>query len=546
MSKASVFGAIESSAKASPKVFPGGISFPKLRGQLVQVGRLAPAWWSQSRDRALREFWKDDGAFLSSLMFNAAEKLVNIPFRIVARDMSIASHVAQAEELEQMYQIASEYGNGVQAAMHKWVEDWLGTDNGGFLEILGEGEKDQPLTGMAWGIRHIDSLTATRTGDPIRPVNVIERGTGRYDLHWTRVMFASQMPSSDSDMLGVGYSSVSRSLMIANDLSSMLNYKAEKMGSRPKSKLLVGQNIGGEEIMQAFAVADAIMNELGLRNFAKLVAIGGIDVKIDSVDLNSFDPFDERTQTTLGLYALAAAWGLEANEILPVTGDKSSDEVAMQRARGKLPQTYVTTVEKQLGFKLLPPHLKLLLDFPDDARDREQAMIEDIHARNTQRMVASGATTERVERRRMYQRGSISRQMFVEMQLEEGYLEDGTPVGSLFFNEGYSHLLLLPREYLVVEEESRADAMRAIQANRAAVLAAMNVNSAAQKRKANEAMAALDWLESLYNKPVIVQADPEPVAPIGIERTPLEDGGKSDKSASFFTKGRLTTSSQTP
>ena len=478
-------------------------------------------------------------------MFNASSKLANIPFRIVARDQGIQSHVSQAKELEEQFSVISEDGQGIYVSTQKWIEDWLGTDNGGFMEIVGPGSRDSMLETIPYGVRHIDSIDCIRTGNPIYPVKVVNAvGGGPYVLHWTRVMFSSQLPSSDKQMFSVGYSSVSRSIAIAHDLMSMLNYKAEKMGSRPKSKMLVGKNISSEEIMQSFVVADAIMNELGLENFAKLVAIGGVDIEIDAVDLNVYDPFDEKTQTTLGLYALAFAWGLEANEVLPTTGDKGSDEVAQQRARGKLPQVYVSTMQNQLGFKLLPGHLMLQLDFPDDARDREVAMIEDIHARNAQRMVASGTTTNGVERRRMFERGAITERMFIEMQLEQGKLADGTPVGSLFFNNGYSHLLLLPREYLAISEELKNEAILAINANIAAVLAAMNTSSVAQRRKATEAHAALQWLKDEYNSSIVVQPPPEPVAPIGIDRTPLEDGGRSDKSASFFPKRNLATSSR--
>ena len=545
MSKQAIISAVEEATAGRPGGGGAGIeNFAKFSKSLVRIGALAPPWWSPYRDAFLREYWKDDGAFLSGIMFNAANKLANIPPRVVARDPSIASHVAQAEELEEIITIASEYGQGLHTTMLKWVEDWLGTDNGGFMEVLGGGPRDGEIKGLPIGVRHVDSLLATRTGDPIYPVRVIESGK-RYLLHWTRVIYASQSPSADRDMYGVGYSSVSRSIKIAHDLNSMLNYKAEKMGSRPKSKLLVGKNIGGDEIMQAFAVADLIMNELGLVNFAKLVAIGGSDIEVNDIDLNSFDPFDEKTQTTLGMYALAFAWGLEPAEVLPVVGSASSNEqIALQRSRGKLPQTFVTTLENGMSFKLLPRHLKFALDFPDDSHDHQVAVIEDIHARSTQRMVASGATTKQVERRRMYDRGALTRQMFIEMQLSEGVLEDGSPVGRLFFDEGYSHLLLLPRQYLVTSPEYKTEAMTAVYANRAAVFAAMNTGSVAQKRKSNEALAALQWLENQYT--FVQNETPEPEVPLPIgatSRTANEDGGASDKSAGFFQK-RLTELSQ--
>ena len=157
-------------------------------------------------------------------------------------------------------------------------------------------------------------------------------------------------------------------------------------------------------------------------------------------------------------------------------------------------------------------------------------------------MVATGATTKKVERRRMYDRGVVTRDMFIEMQLSEGMLEDGTPVGRLFMDAGYSHLLLLDRGLLVIDPTRYNEAMLAINANRVAVFAFMSNNgSLAQQRKAKEALAALDWLKGEYDsfRMNMVAEEPEEegrgAPPIGAtERTPLQDGGASDKSAGFF------------
>jgi len=327
-------------------------------------------------------------------------------------------------------------------------------------------------------------------------------------------------------MYGVGYSSVSRSVLIAKDLVSMQIYKAEKMGSRPQNQLLVGKNITGSEIMTAVQAADTLMTELGTEYYSKVVAIGGQEVEIDVISLNKFDPFDEETQVTLGMYALAFAWGLEPADVFPVgTTSRASEMVSVQRARGKLPETYRSSVVRQLEYKLLPPNLKLVMEFSDDAADRERAITEDIEARTSERNLKSGAMTVPAERSRMRRHGTITRGELKRMNLQDGLLEDGRPIAILFYNDEYNEYLTVDRGYLVVEDyaDNPRDVIRAIQQNKNDVYKLMAQGGDAI-RLGEDALGALEWLERQYKD--VGEPEPEPEAePQPDTEVNLEDGG---------------------
>ena len=85
-------------------------------------------------------------------------------------------------------------------------------------------------------------------------------------------------------------------------------------------------------------MAEELMDSLGLRRYAKTVVIGGeVDIDVKAVDLNNFEPFDEETGTLMAMYALSYIWGLDVRDLWPISGAKSSDQVANMKARGRLP-----------------------------------------------------------------------------------------------------------------------------------------------------------------------------------------------------------------
>ncbi len=248
---------------------------------------------------------------LSGLANTAMTKLANIPLTFRPRDKTITSHVDSAIEFDKMVRVVSEGGEGLRATMKRFILDYLVTDNGGFMEIMGDGPPDGPIAGMPWGIRHLDSLRCRRTGSAKYPVAFIDPKSDnkRYKLHNSRVIYFAQQPSSHKR--GVGFSSVSRSNLLGEVLKSQIVYKMEKMGSRPNTKVFVGDGLPAEKMMAAFVAANTLQDNLGLEYFGKNVFIGGEGAALIATDLNNFDPFDEETGTLMAMYAIAFCWGLK-------------------------------------------------------------------------------------------------------------------------------------------------------------------------------------------------------------------------------------------
>jgi len=462
------------------------------------IKAVAP-WWSRTRDK--------DGENASIVMGKAQNKLAAIPIKIVPNDLSIVAHVRQANMFIERLTNNSEFGLGLHQTMLKFAEDYLGQDNGAFMEILGDGDPSGPIIGPVMGVRHLDSSYCTRTADPIYPVIYTGEDGKDYKIHNARIIFISQMPSAKREMHNVGFCSMSRSLRIIQNMHNVLNYQDEKMGARAASQILVGSGITGKEIIKTIAASSHMMDNLGLENLARTVALGSAtgDIDLKRIELNNFDPFDESTTKTFAAYALASAWGLEFQELIPIQGTKSSEIVSLQRARVGLPQAFMKSFMHQANIKLVPPYLQVQMDYVDDQADQQHAIIEDITSRSFERQMAAGVTTPEVVQQVMFERGYINRGQLRSMQLARGKLENGTPVQSLFFNKSYESYFLVPESLLLGGDDPEA-ALAAIKANEVYIYNIVGTTgSGIVHNQAEEALLALDWLKSEYKNSLMQQ-----------------------------------------
>lgn len=425
----------------------GGADVVSTLSFMAQAGQLAPPWWSRARDAWLSNFWKSSN-HLSLVIYNAQSKLAGIPFVIEPVDPSVGKHVAQASFITETLTIGSEMGQGVSAALEKFYEDLLTLDNGAFLEVIGDGAPDGPIAGTPLAVRHLDSQRCTRTSDPVYPVVYEARDGRRYKLHWTRVIFLSQMASSRRAMNGVGFSAVSRSIDVAQTAIDIIRYKQERLGSRPPNQIIVGKGVRAETIMTAIRSAEAEMTDRSYRRYSRSIAIGSdnADIDLDIKNLHHIDPFDERTGITFAMYAIASAFGLDVTEVWPVAGSAPSGDAAKlqnMRARGKLPAQVTEALAFQFNTKFLPPYLRMRFDFKDDEEDQARALIRDIRGRNRERDIGNGTITVRAARQAMLKDGDTSRPLFRQMEWSSGRTESGLPLYALFFSAEEPHRTVL-------------------------------------------------------------------------------------------------------
>lgn len=480
---------------------------------LGRVNDLISPWWSTQRDAELRSFWKKIDP-LSGAIYTLITKMITVPVTVVARDMSIRKHVEIAEQYTDLLRYGSQFGAGWQTFFSKFLEDYVGQDNGAFAEVIGFGPKDGAIEGGAISIAHLDASRCQRTGNPEFPVVYYDEDSKPHKMHYTRVIFESQMPSAISRMHDVGFCAVSRAINAAQNLLDMSVYKQEKLGSRPKRQFIITQGgLDPQDLQTAIAMADTSMNAQGLSRFSKSIALGDRNLPeadMKSIDLSSIpDGFDERTSTVLGMAVISLALGMDARELFPSVepGATKADAIIMHmKQRGKSPGQIIDMAETFLDQKFLPPFLQAVFDYQDDAQDRQAAEIYSVRAQSRERNLRNGSTTIRVERQIMQNMGEISHEQFEELELSDGRLPDGVSVRLLFHTDDLEIRNMLgtdenadfeDRKIAIMETISRSNDSRLITKARRALAAIELV----EKEKEEEENKLLMQQQSMANSP---------------------------------------------
>jgi len=407
---------------------------------MAQAGLSIPAWWSPTRDAELRRFWKKSD-HLSGAIYNLTAKMTAIPVKVVARDPSIKRDVVQAGKLTDWLLQTAQFGEGWEAFFGPFIEDLITQDNGAFAEIIGPGPQDGPLTSLPFSIAHLDSWRCQRTGDPEFPVIYHDVDGKYYRLHYTRVLFMSQMRSTIAEMFGVGFCAVSRSVNTSQNLIDISWYKQEKLGSRPHRAVVITQGgLDPSDIQTAFEMTEGVMDSQGLSRYSKVVVAGSSALEKADIKIHELsglpEGFDEETSITFGMATLALALGVDARELFPAmqAGATRADALlAHLKQRGKGPGQIIGMTENGMQAKYLPPHLRFLFDFQDDAQDRQEAEIRQVRANTTARKLGSGAVTHRIAREQMVEQGDLTSSQFERLELEDGRLPEGAPIITLFY-----------------------------------------------------------------------------------------------------------------
>lgn len=491
---------------------------------LASGSEVLPSWWSKRRDQEMRKFWKSVD-MLAGAVYALESKMATIPFHIEPQDYTIRAHLDQADRFDYMLQHASEWGHGWSAFYGKWTQDLITQDNGAFAEIIGDGDPAGPILGMPYAICSLDSGRCDRTSNPEFPVVYTALDGKRYKLHYTRVAFASLQPSPIAEMHDVGFCSVSKCLNIAQNLLDILVYNQEKLGSRPSRALMVASGgLDATDVQTAFTLAAESMDNKNLSRFSKTVVVGDATApegKLEMHDLASLpDGFSYETSMSLGMAAIALAFGVDARELWPMTSTGSTRADALiqhLKAQTKGIGHLLAIAEQAIFSKILPATLIAEFDYTDDAQDRQQAEIKGLRSTRHQVDLLSKAVDERTVREQMLSDEDLSQSQFEALELEAGRLDDGSPVLQVFFDPDYAAILNMGiADPLDSEANDKKLILPIIQDKRKELIMALGqVRNVRPRNQLMTALGALKALEEWYD------AVKEPTPP---QLQPFQDG----------------------
>lgn len=414
----------------SPNSAPGIIS---LLQTLIKTDSKTPAWYSPARDHYLHdECYRNP--FLDSVVSIVAVKLMNLPLKVISRDSGVEKYNKLAETYNDIL-LQSLYKN---QTLEKFVRSFLTQDNGGFLYIQGSEPSSQPLLSAPTGLLHLDSTRCTRTGDPDFPVVFLDYNGKYYKIHESRIIMCSQSPSTDSEMFGVGYCFVSRTLMLAQHFYDVYAYEGEILGSRSAEEIIWGTGVRSDDIKKAFDAADIDSDNAALDYYGKRVFIGLRDAagKLNKLGLKNLpENFNKRDDIEITLTLVAMASGGSPNwfyDSVRSGSTKASASESTKMGESKLEEWYINMISSELNYKFLPPSLQAMAGSFDEDNNGIRARIKLNLAQTRKQNIDAGVTDVRTEREIQLQRGEISASQFQELELKDGRLANGMPLYTLY------------------------------------------------------------------------------------------------------------------
>jgi len=333
-----------------------------------------PDWGLPIRDQWLRAFWHSPG---NEILQGAVSSMIK---KIKALNWYIEGGKRLTAYFQQVLGYA-EGGHGWDRFISKVVEDYLTLDRGAFIEVIHA--TDDPNSRVV-GLAHLDGVQCWPTGNVEHPVIYHDSNGKPHRLDYRQVIHLADLASPDQSKHDRGFCAVSRVIKAANILRRFAQFKDEKLSTRPVPGLALAQGITQHMLRDALARADEeeIM-EHGRLMYRNIPIIAALDtqaeVNLQMIEFRSVpDGFSVVEETTLFVYIVALAFGVDAREFWPATttgATKADALVQAQKAKGKGPGDLMSQIEWGMNWKVLPAGLEFKFDFVDDQEDREKAEI---------------------------------------------------------------------------------------------------------------------------------------------------------------------------
>ena len=330
-----------------------------------------PAWGMTGRTAKLREFARAE-PILSGALASMTSKAMSLDWQVIGGRNRARRYQELLNEAED--------GAGWQKLLARWVQDYLNTDMGGFIELGRDG-----ANGPVSGIYHLDSECVALTGNVNYPIVYVPKLTSGKLNTSAQVRFSPldyghivDMPSPDESKFGLGFCSVSRAYKAAKVLLALYNYDEEKLADMPMPGLVTITGMTMDEVSEAFKLYEAHRQSHNQAIFKGLLWLAATSSTLQPIkaELVSFanlpENFNREETISLYIYTLALDFGVDAREFWPATqsgATKGEAEVQAQKAKGKGFGQMLTALERCINWHVLPSDVEFAFDRRNDDDD---------------------------------------------------------------------------------------------------------------------------------------------------------------------------------
>lgn len=301
--------------------------------QRIVLPPQAPAYWSRERDIILRSSVHNEAMWAAAVGI-AITKMVSLAWEVKS---SIPIRSRRAQEL--LLQ-ADTVRVGWVGFLSKNLRDFTTTDNGSFIEIV---RASRAYGSQIVGLKHLDSLRITRTGDPQYPVIYTDRMGHQHALRDYQIITMCDMPDPGENWNGTGMCAASRSYNAIYKLATIEWYLREKVGGLHPLAIYI---VNGVLTKQMDAAIREAKDEETSKNVSAYMGavIMGVNkenppevAKIPLAELP--DRFDRKQEFDISLLTYADNLGLDPQELQPLSGQTlgtgAQSQVLEDKQRGK-------------------------------------------------------------------------------------------------------------------------------------------------------------------------------------------------------------------
>jgi hypothetical protein len=357
-----------------------------------------PSWGSPHRAAYLRKLWHDAN---NTLVIGALTNLI-------AREQQTPWEISGGPRLTPRFQAIlqnAQYGEGWDAFKERLWQDYLGQDIGAFIQIIGPGNPDTPLTRAITGITTLDACRCYVTGNPEYPVwYQPHRSGGFVKLHASRVVRLVDMPSPDPRYKGQGLCALSRAIAIAERQIMVSKFYTDNLSDKPTQGFLhiPGMSSAQWEDMErkAAVMRDSNANQWLNNLMPILQANQESSAKVTLIPFAQL-PEDYRVEAEVHLLALAIQD--DPTEIWPLTGQglSTGSQSQVLNAKGKVRMLgkMRTVMERTTNRRFLPRALEFQYKPDDTEQTKTDAEVAQLWGNFAQAQVAAGVLTPQAAQR---------------------------------------------------------------------------------------------------------------------------------------------------
>lgn len=352
-----------------------------------------PLYWSPMRDIMLRT-----SMHMEDMWSAAIAKAVT---KQAARGFTVEDSEDSAIRVERSQRTLLWYDGTVWSlGIQKWLQDFLLTDNGAFMEVERESKRPWARATALW---HLDSQYCHRTGDPTWPVTYWSADGKWHKLRYDQVIMISDLPSSDRRMRNIGLCAASRAWNTIVKLSAVETYFREKITGSRTLAIHIVNGINWTQLDDAIQSGNDDQARKGFVVYKGSLIVPTVKSdpapSVVTIPLAEVpDGFDVETERRDAYLRYANAIGVPVQDVQPLSGQGlgtgTQTIILQEEAEGYGLAAGMRALTQFINTFVLPKATTFSLSNDNDARERlQKAQADKAQAEVLQVLVSIGALT---------------------------------------------------------------------------------------------------------------------------------------------------------